>query len=531
MSVFSTDEKVYLPLRLKSTRRYGSPLEEIRLMLLETSTNYASLGKTMKLLKNSALLLFILLLTYPAPVCIAKDQSSSLDLARELNQAFVEVAEKVSPMVVVITVVQKPSPAFSDDQENDPYEGLPREFRRYFRRQFEEAPPEKSQGEGSGIIIRPNGYILTNRHVVEDAESIEARLQDGRAFKATLRGADPQSDLAVIKIDAAGLPVATLADSSKTRVGEFAIAIGAPYSFDYTVTYGHVSAKSRSNVIPAFDGGAIMDQDFIQTDANINPGNSGGPLVNINGEVIGVNTLIHGLHTGIGFAIPSNLVREVADQIIASGKFTRAWLGVEIRALRDEPDFRALVKTPDAGVVVRSIVPNGPAAKSDLKPSDIITAIEGHSVSTPQQVRSEIRSRKIGQPVTLDVIRSGKNIQVKVTPAEFIEPATIIASSRTPAQEPETNALGITPHVLTRELADQFGAEVTDGVLVMAVDNGSLAAQKGIKPGDIITSINQQAVANPKQFREALKKADLKKGVIITLVSKNTARFEILKEE
>jgi serine protease Do len=274
-----------------------------------------------------------------------------------------------------------------------------------------------------------------------------------------------------------------------------------------------------------------MDQDFIQTDANINPGNSGGPLVNINGEVIGVNTLIHGLHTGIGFAIPSNLVREVADQIIASGKFTRAWLGVEIRALRDEPDFRALVKTPDAGVVVRSIVPNGPAAKSDLKPSDIITAIEGHSVSTPQQVRSEIRSRKIGQPVTLDVIRSGKNIQVKVIPAEFIEPATIIASSRTPAQEPETNALGITPHVLTRELADQFGAEVTDGVLVMAVDNGSLAAQKGIKPGDIITSINQQAVANPKQFREALKKADLKKGVIITLVSKNTARFEILKAE
>jgi serine protease Do len=252
---------------------------------------------------------------------------TGLDLARQLNQAFIEVAEKVSPSVVVITVTQKAG-TFSleggTDGDENSTDALPPDFWRRFHRQFQDQMPEKTKDQGSGIIIRKDGYILTNRHVVENAEAIEVRLLDGRTFKAKVRGVDAGSDLAVIKIDADNLPVAKLADSAKTRVGEFAIAIGAPFAYDYSITFGHVSAKGRSNVIPVFSGGATMDQDFIQTDANINPGNSGGPLLNIDGEVIGINTIILGLRSGIGFAIPSNLAREVADKLIADGKFTRA---------------------------------------------------------------------------------------------------------------------------------------------------------------------------------------------------------------
>src|SRR6266446_3719922 len=292
---------------------------------------------TMKTFNLGPLLLAYGLMLGPGTMT-AKEPSSNLELARQLNQAFVEVAEKVSPSVVVINVVQKPTASTTSDDEEIPFDAIPREFRRFFHRQSEDTPPEKSQGQGSGIIIRDDGYILTNSHVVEDAESIEVRLQDGRTFKATVRGVDQQSDVAVVKIEAKSLPVAVLGDSTKTRVGEFAIAIGAPFNLDYSVTYGHVSAKGRSNVILG-DAGASMDQDFIQTDANINPGNSGGPLVNINGEVIGVNTLIRGLHTGIGFAIPSSLAKEVSEKLIAEGKFTRLWLGIGTRAVRDTPDF------------------------------------------------------------------------------------------------------------------------------------------------------------------------------------------------
>jgi serine protease Do len=462
----------------------------------------------------------------------AKDSSTNLELARQLNQAFVEVAEKVSPTVVVINVVQKISRPSPDDQEGEnPLDSLPPGFWRRFHKQFEQRMPEKTRGQGSGIIIRENGYILTNGHVVEDAESIEVHLQDGRSFNAVIRGVDRQSDVAVLKIEAHDLPVASLADSSKTRVGEFAIAIGAPFSLDYSVTFGHVSAKGRSNVVLGFEG-AAMDQDFIQTDANINPGNSGGPLVNINGEVIGINTLIRGLHTGIGFAIPSSLAQEVAEKLITEGKFTRAWLGIGIHALRDDSEFAKVIKGVDDGVVVADILSSGPAAKSDLKPSDVITAVDGKHVSTPQQLRAEVRGKKIGQPVTLDVFRQGKNIQVKVSPAEWSEPAPAVAkASRSPAAKSDSKSIGLTVQNLTSELADQFGVDLTEGVLVTSVEKGTPADRKGFKPGDIITSVNQQPVSTSKQFQDALQKADLKKGIIINLVSANTARFEILKEE
>ena len=473
----------------------------------------------------------LVLATRPA---LAHGASANLDLARQLNQAFIEVAEKVSPAVVVITVVQTPAASSRGEDSNGALDSLPREFWRYFHKQFEEQFSERVRGEGSGIIVRDDGYILTNGHVVEDAQSIQVRLRDGRSFPAKLRGLDPQSDLAVIKIEAARLPVAVLGDSTKTRVGEFAIAIGTPFDLDYTVTFGHVSAKGRSNVLQGL-GTAAMDQDFIQTDALMNPGNSGGPLVNIDGEVIGINTLIRGMHSGIGFAVPSSLAKEVSDQLIAEGKFTRAWLGIGIRALRDDPDLSESVKGVDDGVIVQQIVPGGPASRSELEMGDIITAVDGRQVGTAQQLRGEIRGKKFGQPVTLDVYRSdptghGKAVQVQVQPAEWVEPATTLASARRSPAEGSAAGLGVTVHPLTRELAKQFKVELTKGVIVVAVDKGTPAARKGIKPGDVITSVNQNTVANPQQFSEALKSADTKKGVAFKLVSGSAARVEVLKE-
>lgn len=487
--------------------------------------------ESMKKLLRSRLPLIVSGLVIPLQQAPATEPPpTSIEVARQLNQAFVDVAEKVTPAVVVITVVQKATAFTSDEQDDGSTDSLPPEFRRQFPLPYEELPQERAFGQGSGVIIREDGYILTNGHVVEDADKISVRLHDGRVFKAKVRGVDAKSDVAVLKIDAKGLRVAALADSTKTRVGEFAIAIGAPFSLDYSVTYGHVSAKSRSNIIEG-EGGAVMDQDFIQTDANINPGNSGGPLLNINGEVIGINTLIRGLHTGIGFAIPSSLAKEISDKLISDGKFTRAWLGIGIRAYRDDPEYRELFKGVSDGVVVQTIQDNGPAAKSDLRPSDVITAVDGKSISTPQDLRSEIREKQIGQPVTLDVVRNGKSVQVKIKPAEWLDASPIVELARNnSSKEDDRTALGLTVHTLTREVAKQFGAEMTEGVIVVSVDRGTQASRLGIRPGDIITAVNQQTVANAKQFKDALKAGSLKKGIVLNIVSGKAARFEVLKQ-
>ena len=455
--------------------------------------------------------------------------TAGVDLLRQLNQSFVEVVAKVTPSVVVINVVQKEPPRNEEADGDDGSDSMPPGFWKRFHEQFKHPPMEKTTGQGSGVILRPNGYILTNGHVIEDAENISVRLQSGKTYPATVRGLDRQSDLAVIKIEAEGLPVAELADSTQTRVGEFALAIGAPFGFDYSVTFGHVSAKSRSNIIEGLEG-MSMDQDFIQTDALINPGNSGGPLVNIDGQVIGINTLIQGFHSGIGFAIPSSLAREVSDQLIEQGKFTRPYLGIAMKAVREETELRELVPDLRDGVVVRQIVPDGPAAKSDLKPSDVITAVDGQPVTTPQQLRGAIRGKKIGAPITLDVFRQGKTVPVKISPSEWPELPTEVANVKpTPTvAKPVATDLGISVKPMTPALAAQLGV-APSGVVVATVERNSPAARGGVRPGDIITAINQQPIATRKEYQAALQNADLKKGVMVTLLTANTAHFEILK--
>jgi serine protease Do len=362
-------------------------------------------------------------------VAAVSAEDSNLRVARQLNDAFAQVAESVSPSVVVINVIQKLPSVEQEEKSDTAFEHLPPGSRRRFNERFDRVP-RPMRGQGSGVILHKDGYILTNRHVIEDAETIEVRMLDGRRFKAKIRGVDPQSDVAVIQVDSADLPVARIGDSDKLRVGEFAIAIGAPFNLDYTVTFGHISAKSRGNVILGSEG-ANMDQDFIQTDANINPGNSGGPLVNINGEVIGINTMIHSLQSGIGFAIPSNLAVEVANKLISDGKFTRSWLGIGIRDLREEPDRFDRAGAPVKGVLVANVMPEGPAAGSELRAGDIITAVAGKPVHTPQQLRAEIRGKKPGAPVQLEINRAGKLMKIQVSPQEYVLET---ASARTQAE-------------------------------------------------------------------------------------------------
>ena len=474
-------------------------------------------------------------LFFALPLAGTGSPGPSLEIVRQLNESFVDIAGKVSPSVVVITVDQKESPVDFGDLDEDQNDSKPPGFWKRFHEQFKHPPLEKTIGQGSGIIVRENGYILTNGHVIEDAESIKVRLQNGKTYPATVRGVDTRSDVAVIKIDAHGLAAADLADSSKTRVGEFAIAIGAPFGFDYSVTFGHVSAKSRSHIIEGLEG-MSMDQDFIQTDALISPGNSGGPLVNIEGQVIGINTLIQGLHSGIGFAIPSSLAKEVSDQLIETGRFTRPYLGIEMKDVREEPALHDFISEIQEGVVVERIVKEGPAAKSELKPIDVITAVDGESVTTPQQFRGIVRGKKIGAPMTLQVFRDGKTIAIKVSPIEWPETLTSVTDAK-PAPAPKAISvpkavpvdLGITVKPLTASLASQLGTAAAAGVVVATVERNSPAARSGVKPGEIITSINQQTITTRKEFQAAVEKSNLKKGVLVTLLSANSARYEILK--
>ncbi len=479
----------------------------------------------------------------------AKDSPSSIEMARQLNNAFIEVADTVSPAVVVIAVAHKEDYA-DPDEEGGFQESIPPQLRRWFEEQFKERKdqgkpdprknrhPDVFDGQGSGVVIREDGYIMTNRHVVEGASKIKVRFKDGKEFNAEIKGVDSYSDIAVIKIDAKDLKTAKLGNSAKTRVGEFAIAIGAPFNLDYSVTFGHVSAKGRSGVIPSYMGGAAMDQDFIQTDASINPGNSGGPLVNIDGEVIGINTLIRGMNSGIGFAVPVNLAKQVADKLIESGKFARSWLGIGIRALSDHPAYKDLLDDLRSGVVVETIANDGPSAKSDLLPGDIITTVDSKPVATAQELKTEVRSKDIGSNVSLDVVRldaklSPKKIRIKVKTGEAPDDAVPVAlRRRTPAAAAEETSkdLGVTVKSLTKELAKEYGIEVVDGVVVTDVGRQSIAAENGIRPGDIITEVNRKPVASPREFREALKNSSSKKGVVLNLNSQGVSQFKILKE-
>ncbi len=365
---------------------------------------------------------------------------------------------------------------------------------------------------------------MTNDHVVDAADEIVVRLKDGRSFKGEVKGLDPDSDIAVIKIKATGLTPAKLGNSDASRVGEFVVAIGAPFELNDTVTVGHLSAKART-----LDHGFV---DYLQTDAKILPGNSGGPLVNLYSEVVGINTMIEGLDTGIGFAVPINLAKEIKDRLIAQGKVTRSYLGIYIEDFKEENPFETggFSRGSREGVLVKQVFQGGPAARSDLREDDVITSVDGKTVQTTRELQDSVMYKKPGTVTTLDLIRGKKHMVVKVTlSAKPEEPR--LADDRSHSAAPlEATQLGMTVRSLTKDLADEFNVDSTSGLLITAVEKDSLADQQEIKAGDVIVKINRKAVTTLGQFREAMKAADSGRGIILHLVGDSGSRLVILKD-
>ncbi len=460
----------------------------------------------------------------PTPTVPAAAAEQGKDVVHQLNNAFAKVFETVAPSVVIIEISKKndsETSAFEDlFFQGPPDENNPRRNQR---------SPQPSQSEGSGFIVRPDGYIFTNFHVVEAADKIDVKLKDGREFSGKVVGTDEKTDIAVIKIDAKDLPIVQLGDSDAVRVGQFAFAIGAPFKLDYTFTYGVVSGKGRNKLLTT---GGYSISDYLQTDASINPGNSGGPLCDIDGKVIGMNTLINGINRGLGFAIPSNMAKEIGDELIAGRKIMRPWLGIRIETLGDDPSIRDLFKGIDKGVVVRTIEADAPAYKSDLRPFDVITQVDANSVTTDSQLQHEILKKKIGQKVELTVWRKGQTLKVPVTTGEL--PNEISRASNEPARPPqnreeEVGKFGLQVQELSKEMAQRFKLGVQRGVIVTDVTENSLAAQQGIEREDVITEVDGEPVTDVKTFRDALNKADPKRGVLLYLDRKGSKTFAVLK--
>lgn len=439
---------------------------------------------------------------YSQDTVISKE---SIDILTRTNQALSEVAMAVKPSVVNISSIRTirtqgiPHPFF-----NDPF------FRRFFGDEFRffERPREHRQsGLGSGVIVDKDGYILTNYHVVKDADEIKVKLSDKREFTGKVIGTDPKTDLAVIKIQADKLPVIKWGDSDKLRVGEMILAIGNPFGLNQTVTAGIVSATGRANV------GIADYEDFIQTDAAINPGNSGGALVNIRGELIGINTAIFstsGGYQGIGFAIPSNMAKVVMENLIKKGKVVRGWLGVSIQAITPELAKQFGLQS-EKGVLVSDVMEDSPAEKAGLKRGDIILELDGKEFSEPSALRNAVAVIPPGKEVTIKILREGKQITTKAVIAEL--PAGLQKMSA-PSEGPlkGIQVQDITPEV-RRSL--QLPKRVT-GVIVVDVAEGS-PAEGFIVENDVIMEINRKKVNNTKDYATITGSLKKNQGVMLLI--------------
>jgi len=424
------------------------------------------------------------------------------------QQAFTNLVKVVTPSVVNISTVSKKKLV-------QPFI----EISPFFGDLFEEMPAKpryrKESSLGSGFIINKDGYIITNDHVVRDAESIQVKLSNETIYDAKIVGSDQKSDIAVIKISAKEpLPVAVLGDSDKLQVGQWAIAIGNPFGLDRTVTVGVVSATGRSNM------GIETYENFIQTDASINPGNSGGPLLNVNGEVIGINTAIVAAGQGIGFAIPVNMAKQIVEQLIKKGSVTRAWLGVAIQPVTE--DIAASFGLQKAkGALISDVMAGSPAEKAGLKQGDILVTFDGKEIKDARQLQLAVAEAPIGKQLVAEIYRDGRlqKITVQLTSGESAE-AKKPRPSKTAAAW-----LGLDVDELPRSKTQ---AGIT-GVIVTAVEPDSAAAGNGIQPGDIIISVNQRKTTNLNEYAAAMKDAE-KRGSVALLVKRgNTSIYFALK--
>jgi len=377
----------------------------------------------------------------------------------------------------------------------------------------------KQMGEGSGVIVDAKGYILTNYHVVAGAEKMTIHLFDGRELKGTVRGTDSRTDLAVVHVEATDLPVATLGDSDKIQVGEWAIAIGSPFGLEETVTVGVISAKGRSGL------GTGNYEDFIQTDASINPGNSGGPLVNIDGDVIGINAMIIQPGQGIGFAIPINLAKTIMAELIKTGKVIRPWVGIGLQDITSDL-MRSFNLKEKEGALISQVYEGSPAEKVGLKVGDVVIEVDGVKVTNSQDVVREVLKKQVGQKVNFVILREGKRIEISLTTAQMPEKI----GERGPTK-PKKEWLGLRVSNVTPDIAKQLGLTKTEGVVIVGVEPNSVAQGAGLKAGDIILEVNRQKISNENDYRSAMEKTKPDQGVLFLIVREGSTFFVTLTEE
>ncbi len=385
---------------------------------------------------------------------------------------------------------------------------------------------------GSGVIIDSSGVILTNNHVVDDAGQVTVRLHDGREFQAYDVKHDLKADLAVVRIHAKNLPAAKLGDSSKMQVGDWVLALGEPFGLEGTVTAGIISAKQRD--VHRLGGGALL-----QTDAAINPGNSGGPLVNLDGEVIGINTAIKtqsGGYQGVGFAIPSDQAKWVADQLIKSGAVKRAYLGVGIQPVNASLAEQFGVPTRE-GVLVGEVKPHTPAAKAGLETGDVIVKFNDEKVASPAELQSMVEKTKIGSTVPTEVVRNGKtmtlNVTVETQPDNYGLADNRGGRSRGPSESSNArlNKLGMEVSNLTRDVADRLGLKDSEGVVITRIESGGPADQAGLAVGTVVSEANRKPVKTVADLDKILDGSSAEKGVLLLVHDKEASRFVVVRPE
>jgi len=456
------------------------------------------------------------------------DTESTLDRPilslRDLNQAYIDIAATVKPAVVTVSTARilnyRQSPYGRSPFAGDPF------FDFFFgprNRQQPQQPPDREyrqQGLGSGVIVSADGRILTNNHVVDNADSIYVRTYDGNRYAASVIGVDPHTDIAVLQIDAdADVPYIPIGNSDNLQVGEMVMAIGSPMSENlaYTVTQGIVSAKGRSNV------GLADYEDFIQTDAAINPGNSGGPLVNLNGELVGINTAIasrSGGFQGIGFAVPSNMAERVMNSLMTEGKVVRGWLGVTIQNV-DDAIANAMGLDEPGGALVGDVLEDSPADRAGLEAGDIILSIDGRPIAVSSQLRSQVASTPPDQVVDLEVLRGDRVIDIQVTLGEL--PSDLTQAMPGGAIE---QSMGFAVENLTSDLAQRYDINPRlQGVVVTSIESDSPAFEGGLREGDVILSVNRQRVQSESQFRDRISALDEGDTVLLRVSRQGSGFF------
>jgi serine protease Do len=450
-----------------------------------------------------------------------------IESLRQTGQAFREVAKRVSPAVVYIQVEKEVETSGNLNPFNSPFgEEF---FRRFFgqpphgeapgQKPRQRQPQRKSMGQGSGFLISPDGYIMTNNHVVGDADQVTVTLLDGREYRADIVGTDPPTDVAIIKIDETDLPFLRHADSDQLEVGDWVLAFGNPFGLSHTLTAGIVSAKGRSGI------GLNDYENFIQTDAAINPGNSGGPLVNLDGKVVGMNTAIFsrsGGYMGIGFAIPINMAQKIREQLVENGSVTRGQLGVYIQDM-NKTLAESFGLTEGKGILVSQVIEGSPAQKGGLKQGDIILEMDGKEVGKVADFRNLISFTAPGTRVKLTLLRNSKKETLSVEIGELKADA-----KGQPAVSSKVSKLGLSLQELTDDLAEKFGYQGQPGVLVTDVEPGSAAEKAGIGRGDLIQEVNRVAVQTPADIRKAVE--ENKRSSLLLLVRQgDSTRYLAIK--